>query len=135
MSFREKCAWISFVLLLLLIVGFALGGHLQLDGIDGLHYFLALILGFALLQVLLRVIVARQAPRDARTPKDERDQLIDLKAARIGFYALVAGVLLSMLLVHVHGNPWTGLETMVLAVLVSWAIKFVSEIVYYRRGR
>src|SRR5215510_642120 len=103
MSFREKCAWISFVLLLLLIVGFALGGHLELDGIDGLHYFLALILGFALLQVLLRVIIARQAPTDARTPKDERDQLIDLKAARIGFYALVAGVLLSMLLVHVHG--------------------------------
>ncbi|HVJ31057.1 MAG TPA: hypothetical protein VNA66_12165 [Gammaproteobacteria bacterium] len=135
MSFREKCAWISFVLLVLLAVGFALGGHLQMDGIDGLHYFLALILGFALLQVLLRVIVARQAPKDARTPKDERDQLIDLKSARIGFYALVAGVLLSLLLVHVHGNPWSGLESMVLAVLVAWAMKFASEIVYYRRGR
>jgi len=134
-SFREKCAWISFVLLLLLTVGFALGGHLRLDGIDGLHYFLALILGFALLQVLLRVIVARQAPKDARTPKDEREQLIDLKASRIGFYALVTGVLLSMLSVHVHGNPWSALESMVLAVLVSWAIKFASEIVYYRRGR
>ena len=135
MSFREKCAWVSFVLLVLLIVGFALGGHLELDGIDGLHYFLALILGFALLQVLLRVIIARQAPKDARTPKDEREQLIDLKAARVGFYALVAGVLLSMLLVHVHGNPWTGLESMVLAVLVAWAIKFATEIVYHRRGR
>ena len=135
MSFREKCAWVSFVLLVLLIVGFALGGHLELDGIDGLHYFLALILGFALLQVLLRVIIARQAPKDARTPKDEREQLIDLKAARTGFYALVAGVLLSMLLVHVHGNPWTGLESMVLAVLVAWAIKFATEIVYHRRGR
>ena len=135
MSFREKCAWISFVLLVLLIVGFALGGHLDLDGIDGLHYFLALILGFALLQVLLRVLIARQAPKDARTPKDEREQLIDLKSARIGFYALVAGVLLSVLLVHAHGNPWTGLESMVLAVLVAWAIKFASEIVYHRRGR
>ena len=111
MSFREKCAWISFVLLVLLAAG------------------------FALLQVLLRVIVARQAPKEARTPKDERERLIDLKASRIGFYALVAGVLLSMLLVHVHGNPWTGLESMVLAVLVSWAIKFASEIVYYGRGR
>jgi len=135
MSFREKCAWISFVLLVLLAAGFALGGHLRMDGIDGLHYFLGLILGFALLQVLLRVIVARQAPQEARTPKDEREQLIDLKASRIGFYVLVAGVLLSMLLVHVHGNPWTGLESMVLAVLVSWAIKFAGEIVYYRRGR
>jgi cytochrome b561 len=131
-SFREKCAWISFVLLLLLIVGFAVGAHL--DGIDGLHYFLGLLLGFALLQVLLRVIIARQAPKDARTPKDEREHLIDIKAARIGFYALVAGVLLSMLLVHVHGNPWTGLQSMLLSVLIAWAIKFASEIVYYRRG-
>ena len=138
MSFREKCAWISFVLLLLLLIpGFVLGEHLgaHLDGIDALHYFLALLLGFAGLQVLLRLIIARQAPKDARTPKDEREQLIDIKAARIGFYALVAGVLLSMLLVHVHGNPWTGLQSMMLSVLIAWAIKFASEIVYYRRGR
>jgi cytochrome b561 len=133
MSFREKCAWISFVLLLLLAGGVQLAEHV--DGLQGLHYFLALLLGFVLLQVLLRVIIALQAPKDARTPKDEREQLIDIKAARIGFYALVAGVLLSLLLVHVHGNPWRALHSMMVAVLVAWAIKFASEIVYYRRGR
>jgi cytochrome b561 len=131
-SFREKCAWISFVLLLLLIVGFAAAG--AVEG-AGFHYFLTLLLAFALLQVLLRLIIRWQAPKDARTPKDEREQLIDLKASRIGFYSLVAGVLLAMLAVHVHGNPWSGLHTMMLAVLVAWAIKFASEIVYYRRGR
>jgi len=131
-SFREKCAWISFILLLLLIVGFAAAGHVEGAGF---HYFLTLLLAFALLQVLLRLIIRWQAPKDARTPKDEREQLIDLKAARIGFYSLVAGVLLAMLAVHVHGNPWSGLHTMMLAVLVAWAIKFASEIVYYRRGR
>jgi cytochrome b561 len=132
MSFREKCAWVSFVLLLLLLLGVAAAGHLEGAGF---HYFLALMIGFVLLQVLLRLIIAWQAPKDARTPKDEREQLIDLKAARIGFYALVAGVLLAMLAVHVHGNPWSGLHTMMLAVLLAWAIKFLSEIVYYRRGR
>jgi cytochrome b561 len=132
MSFREKCAWVSFVLLVLLIAGVALAGHVEGAGF---HYFLTLLIGFALLQVVLRLIIRWQVPKDARTPKDERDQLIDLKASRIGFYALVAGVLLSMLAVHLHGNPWSGLHTMVLAVLVAWAIKFVSEIVYYRRGR
>ena len=40
-----------------------------------------------------------------------------------------------MLAVHVHGNPWSGLHTMVLAVLLAWAIKLGAEIVYYRRGR
>jgi uncharacterized membrane protein YfcA len=130
-SFREKCAWISFVLLLFLIGGVALAGHIEGAGF---HYFLALLLGFVLLQVLLRLIIAWQAPKDARTPRDERERLIDIKAARIGFYALVGGVLLSMLLVHVHGNPWSGLHSMMLAVLIAWAIKFASEIVYYRRG-
>jgi len=132
MSFREKCAWISFVLVLLVLVGVAAGGHV---GIVGFHYFLTLLIGFALLQVMLRLIIAWQAPKDARTPKDEREQLIDLKAARIGFYALVAGVLLSMLAVHFHGNPWSGLHTMVFSILVAWAIKLGAEIVYYRRGR
>jgi uncharacterized membrane protein YfcA len=132
MSFREKCAWISFVLTLLLVAGVALGGHL---GTAGLHYFLTLLIGFVLLQVVLRVIIARQAPKEARTPKDEREQLIDLKAARIGFYSLVAGVLLAMFAVHLHGNPWSGLHTMVFAVLIAWAIKLGAEIVYYRRGR
>jgi|SRR5688572_16760847 cytochrome b561 len=132
MSFREKCTWVSFVLLLLLVLGVALGGHVE--GTYGFHYFLALLIGFVLLQVVLRVIFAWQAPKDARTPKDEREQLIDLKATRIGFYALIAGLLLAMVAVHVHGNPWSGLHTMVLAVLIAWAIKFASEIVYYRRG-
>ena len=131
MSFREKCAWISFVLLMLLLAGVAVAGHLEEAGF---HYFLALMIGFVLLQVVLRLIIAWQAPKDARTPKDEREQLIDLKATRIGFYALVAGVLLAMVAVHVHGNPWSGLHTMLLAVLLAWAIKFASEIVYYRRG-
>ena len=125
MSFREKCAWISFVLLMLLLAGVAVAGHLEGAGF---HYFLALMIGFVLLQVVLRLIIAWQAPKDARTP------LIDLKATRIGFYALVAGVLLAMVAVHVHGNPWSGLHTMLLAVLLAWAIKFASEIVYYRRG-
>ncbi|HEY3516084.1 MAG TPA: hypothetical protein VGL98_03480 [Gammaproteobacteria bacterium] len=133
MSFREKCAWISFVLLVLLAVGVVLPEHV--DGLRGLHYFLSLLLGFVLLQVLLRLIIALLAPKDARTPKDERERLIDLKASRIGFYALVGGVLLAMLFVHVHGNPWSGLHSMMFSVVVAWAIKFASEIVYYRRGR
>ena len=139
MSFREKCAWISFVLLILFAIGFTLPRYVDslsgMEGLDALHYYLSLLLAFVLLQVLLRVIIALQAPKDARTPKDERERLIDIKAARIGFYALIAFVLLSMLLVHVHGSPWTGLHSMMMAVLFAWAIKFAAEIVYYRRGR
>jgi uncharacterized membrane protein len=88
MSFREKSAWISFVLLLLLLLAFLLptvgarlrGGELD---VDSAHYFLGLIVGFALLQAVLHAIIAVRAPHEARTPKDERERLIELKAARV----------------------------------------------------
>src|SRR5262245_15329806 len=93
MSFREKSAWISFVLLLLL--GFATSHHYHPHDAQGRDLFnpatlfFGILLVFVLLQVVIHLIVALQAPKDARTPKDERERMIELRAARIGFYSLV----------------------------------------------
>jgi hypothetical protein len=106
MSFREKSAWISFVCLLLLTLAFVFSQHFHGHGVP-LHMALAIFLGFLLLQVVLHLIVAAQAPRDARTPKDERERLIELRAARIGFYALVVCELVAMGLFHAHGQAGT----------------------------
>jgi hypothetical protein len=140
MSFREKSAWISFICLLLLTVAYFAGmqhhphdaeGH---DLIDPLHMALAIFGGFAVLQVVLHLIVVAQAPKDARTPKDERERLIELRASRVGFYALVVGALVAMALFHVHGRPWTLMNTIMLAILIAWLIKLGTEVVLYRRG-
>ena len=138
MSFREKSTWISFVLLLVLLGGYlwpivdaSFGGE---GGRNLLHYFLALLLGFAALQIVLRVLVALRSPQDARAPKDERERLIELRAARIGFYALVAGVLLALLTMHVLFSLRVLAQSVMLALLVAWLVKLGSELVYYRRG-
>ena len=134
MSFREKSAWISFVLLLLLTVAFFMSQHVRHDVVDPAHLFLAILVGFILLQIVLHLIVAALSPKDARTPKDERERLIELRAARIGFYSLVVGELIAMAAFHAHGRVGTLMWTVLFAIFVAWLIKLGSEIVLYRRG-
>lgn len=140
MSFREKSAWISFICLLLLTVAYFAGMHHHPHDAEGhdlinpLHMALAIFSAFALLQIVLHLIVVVQAPKDARTPKDERERLIELRAARVGFYALVACVLVAMVLFHVHGQAWTLMNSLMLAILIAWLIKLGTELVLYRRG-
>ena len=135
MSFREKSAWISlFCLLLLTLTCFVALQHHPHDGQGHLHLALGVFGGFVLLQVVLHVIVALQSPKDARTPKDERERFIELRAARIGFYSLVVGELTAMAMMHVHGRPDILMWSVLLAILIAWLIKLGSEIVLYRRG-
>jgi hypothetical protein len=99
-----------------------------------LHLALAIFVGFVVLQIVLHVIIAVQSPKDARTPKDERERFIELRAARIGFYSLVVGELAAMGAFHAHGRVGTLMWTVLLAILIAWLIKLGSEIVFYRRG-
>jgi 4-amino-4-deoxy-L-arabinose transferase-like glycosyltransferase len=140
MSFREKSAWISFVCLLLLTLGVVFSLHVHTnngpgyDAASQLHLALATFVGFLVLQLVLHLIVAARSPKDARTPKDERERFIELRAARIGFYSLVVGELGAMALMHVHGRPGILMWSILLAIFIAWLIKLGSEIVLYRRG-
>src|ERR1044071_9911503 len=140
MSFREKSAWISFGCLLLLMAAYFFGmQHHPHDAegrdlIDPLHMALLVFGSFALLQVLLHLIVVAQSPKDARTPKDERERLIELRAARVGFYAFVVCDLVAMALFHAHGRAMMLMSSIMLAVLISWLIKLGTEVTLYRRG-
>jgi hypothetical protein len=140
MSFREKSAWISFVCLLLFTLGVFHSQHIHThdaqgnDVITPLHLALAIFIGFIVLQVALHLIFAALSPKDARTPKDERERFIELRAARIGFYSLVVGELIAMGAFHAHGRVNTMMWSVLFAILVAWLIKLGSEIVLYRRG-
>src|SRR6266568_1118717 len=89
MSFREKSAWITFVF------GVWLRNVIRHEvyhlhaGNPMLEAF-AVLVAFIAAEVLLHLAVALHSPSDARVPKDERDQLIALKASRVGFYVLAA---------------------------------------------
>ena len=71
MSFREKSAWISFVLIVLVfgpyfwLVGRSLTGGAHVHG--GTQF--ALILLFVILEIVVHIAIAIQSPRDAQRPE------------------------------------------------------------------
>jgi cytochrome b561 len=136
MSFREKSAWISLVLILLVfgpyfwMVARAVTGEAHVHA--GTQF--ALIGLFFVLEIVLHVAIAIQSPRDARAPKDEREDVIDLKATRTAFYVLLVGALLSIFTMHFRVNVWIMSQCVLFSVVVAELVKFASQIAYFRRG-
>jgi hypothetical protein len=136
MSFREKSAWISVGLILLVfgpyfwLVGRSVAGVGHVHG--GTQF--ALILLFVVLEIVLHVAIAAQSPRDARAPKDEREHLIDLKATHTAFYVLFGGALLSIFSMHFRVTLWMLSQFVLFSIVVAELVKFARQIVLFRRG-
>ena len=137
MSFREKTAWISLVSLLLVfgiyftVVGLAMAGRLQYS--QTFNLFLQLVLAFVVLQVVLRLIVAKRAPLDAKVPADEREKLIGLKADRVAGYILAVGVFVAIFTLHLGADRGELAHSVLLAFAISQLAKHAAVIVLHRR--
>ena len=137
MSFREKTAWISLVSLLLVFgvyftaVGLAMAGRLEAS--QTFSCFLQLLLAFVVLQVVLRLIVAKRAPLDAKVPADEREQLIGLKGDRIAGYLLAVGVFVAIFTLHLGAGRVELAHAVLLAFAISQLAKHAAVIALHRR--
>jgi len=134
-SFREKIAWVA-------LGGIALAGALYFGNLathDAPHsYFIGLFVAVMVAQAVITTVatigVAALAPADARAPRDERDRMIGRLAAGQTYYPLLIGVMLSAVTIH-FGNSLFGMLNLLLAVIMlAEALRFVFQIIAYRRG-
>jgi hypothetical protein len=136
MSFREKTAWISVILLVALFgpyfgqVALAMAGKAHVHG--GTQF--ALIAVFVTLEIVLRLAISAQSPRDARAPRDEREDLIDMRATRTAFYILLGGVLAAIFTLHFPVSRWMLSQFVLFAVVMSELARFGGQIRMFRRG-
>jgi hypothetical protein len=136
-SFREKSAWISFFSLLVVFgiyfwhVLRVLAGQAEARATGRLFFSLLIVL--VAVEVVLHVLIAVQSPKDARTPKDEREQLIELRATRLAFFVLLVGALLAIATIHHGVGRWGLVHCVLFAVVVAELVRFGSQIVFYRR--
>jgi len=137
MSFREKSAWISFVTILLVFVPFFWNSYRQFQGAvtgrEGVTTAFALLLTFVVLEIVLHLIVAIRAPQEAKTPRDEREQLIDMRATRVAFYVLLVGAMAGVGMVHLTSRAWVIQQVVLLAVVVAELVRFGGQILLFRR--
>lgn len=142
MSFREKSAWVSlaafaagFLVYLLNIVRVAFGQR-SMPPLAEVMLLTTLIVG----AVALQAVIALRSPKEARTPKDERERLIDLKATRPAFFVLVGSAFASIGTVHLPiAGARVHLKLLMLAVMLSitaaGVVKFATQVTLYRRDR
>lgn len=138
MSFREKSAWISFFCLLLFGASWlthALGIEFFHPANDNpMRWFLGMLAGLIALEIALHVAIAIRSPREARTPKDERERLIDMKASRVAFYVLLVGAFASVGTLHVPGSSRFMIAQCVMGSIIFAALaRFATQIALYRR--
>lgn len=137
MSFREKSAWTSFCCLLA-VAAFWLRSVIRTEvyhvrEANPMFGFLSLLVVFVLAEIVLHIVIAWGDPKQAQTPRDERERLIDLRAARVAFYVLTAGAWLSISTLHLQFDRLRMSDTMLGAIVVAELAKFATQIVLYRR--
>ena len=137
LSFREKSAWISCLSILGIFIPFFWTSYKRLNGaVDGrtaMSTAFGLLVLFVVLEIVLHVALALMSPREARTPKDERERLIELRATFAAFHVLVVGALAAAATLHLTRNAWIIQQVVLLAVVVAELVKFGAEIVLFRR--
>jgi hypothetical protein len=140
MSFREKRAWVTLIALIGVVALFWL--HIPPSrmlapppSVWVLHVLMLMIATFITVEVVAYVVMRSRSPREARTPKDEREHLIALKGTAVAFYVF-AVLSLGGIFVTLHaGANEVGLGFVVLlSFVIAEIVNYAMRIYYYRRG-
>lgn len=137
MSFREKSAWVTLTAILVVSAMYFLHVPRFFDPTPGEWQLFAIALSFGTfiaIEIVGYVVLRLRYPKDARTPKDEREAIIDLKATRLAAYVYVAGTFLAVLTPHHGANGFAVAVFVLMAFVIAEIVNYVARIVYYRRG-
>jgi uncharacterized membrane protein len=135
MSFREKSAWIS-ILSISGIYGFYFWSIIYSGRRGDLHAggLLATIIAIAVVQAVLTVAVALFTPKEASAPQDERERLIELRAARFAYAALATSVACACYFGGFDPPVIFNTNTLLFILVMAELLRSGCQIVQYRRG-
>jgi hypothetical protein len=141
LSFREKTILGSLVATLLVAVGYFAKAVPMLQSGASLADFVAPAVSAIVLAVVVQIVYQILLSIGSRPgPRDERDRLVDLRAARIAYVALACGVgvviaaLATAPLLGAWGSPLVMLHALMLVSMIAELVKFGAQLVYYRRS-
>jgi len=135
MPFREKSAWVTLAAILLVSVLFVLHApRLSHPRPGDFHALLACIVAFVVIEIAAFLVLRLRYPEDARTPIDEREQLINLKATYLASRCYVIGSFLAVVTLHLGASAVMIGYFVVLAFVIAEIVKYGARIIYYRRG-
>lgn len=142
MPFREKTAWVSLITTVgvwgayFWTIGHGLLERRSLDGLPAstVGLFVGGTVLIVIVQIILAITVAVASGKQADTPMDERERLIDLKAARAGFYVLNGAVFCTSALWMAKASPLVMANGILLSMVIAEVVNSGGKIIGYRRG-
>ena len=157
LSFKEKSILGTLVLVLVVsffyfsrVVEMLAAGTVDLAALGGLA--VSLIVFFIIVEIVFHSAIALWSPQDAEAGEDERDRLIELKGERVGGLLLGLGVAFTVGHIALNGlfgslagseprlaalmstSPFVTANLLLFSLTVSEIGKYLSQLLYYRRG-
>lgn len=139
MPYREKTAWLTFIAMIATFGPYfaIVGTHARTTSASTVVSQLALFAAAVIVQVAVMVAgsayLAITAPREARTPPDERDRAISGRSVAYAYYVLMAGIILVGCIMPFNSNGF-GIVNAALAMIVAAELVHYGVIVFsYRR--
>ncbi len=133
MGFREKMAWTTlgsmsavYGLYFWSVVGSR--GGFRFGGLLGT------IVVLIALQVIVAIALAIATPKEANARRDERDQLIGLRAARVAYAGLAGGVALACFLAAFSPPIVINMNVLLFILVTAEILRCSWQIIQYRRG-
>ena len=84
-------------------------------------------------EIVAHIVLAVQSPKEARTPKDERERIIALKATRLAYFVLLTGGFLSIGTIHMRANAFVLAHVLLGVIAVAEVARFGTLLVLFRR--
>lgn len=139
MSFREKSDWISFISLGFFAIFFWEVANAIVSGTHTTspYFYFMLFWGLVAVQVVVQVVshivLAIRSPKDAKTPLDERERLIHLRAARPAYFLLLSGAFLTIGTLHIGFSAWQLAHCILFVIWIAELARYGLRLFYYRR--
>jgi hypothetical protein len=137
MSFREKSAWITLLLLLAFGVYFVEIAKPLLGFAAPASYFplfLLLVAAMVIVEIALHVCIAVRSPQDARAPRDERERAITQRATARAYFWLLAGAFAAIGSIHLGASTVMLAHCVLFAIWIAELARHASLLYYYRHG-
>jgi Na+/proline symporter len=95
---------------------------------------LGTVIALVVVQTVLTIAVAVFDPKNAQAPRDEREKLIELKAARFAYAGLATGVVFAVFFAALPSPIIFGANSLLLILVVTEIMRSSCQIVHYRRS-
>ena len=135
-SFEEKSVWIQLLSIVVMLGSYlVIAAPMLANDVTALPPFVPLFIAAVVLMVVMliagHIVVAIHSRPEGR---DERDQLIEWRAESNSGWVLAVGVLAAVAgLIMSVDNVWIA-HVLVLSLFLSTVVRYVLQLVYYRRG-